>query len=219
MKTQTSSGSTDLLIDSLVVKLRPIPPFAITARLASGIIVGALASIGLLLAVLGPRPDLGDVFSTTSFLLKLSYMIGTAAAALFVAARISRPGASRSAAWILAVPVLLYLPVGIWELAQTSRSDWIRMLLGHGWRDCTWIVVALSVTVYAGLWWAFRILAPTQLALAGAIAGICSAAVAAAVYCIHCPSDTAVFALVWYTLAFMVAAGLGALAGRRFLRW
>jgi len=93
------------------------------------------------------------------------------------------------------------------------------MLLGHGWRECTWLVVALSVPVYLGLWWAFKRLAPTELALAGAVAGLSSAAISALVYCIHCPSNGAVFALAWYTLAFGVASGLGALAGTKLLRW
>lgn len=124
-----------------------------------------------------------------------------------------------AAAWILVVPLLLYIPVGMWELATTDRAEWLPMLLGHGWRHCTWLVVALSIPVYLGLWWAFKRLAPTQLAAAGAVAGLCSAGVSAIVYCIHCPADSAVFALAWYTLAFVIASGIGALAGTRLLRW
>jgi hypothetical protein len=219
MSTHKLAGSTEQLIDTLVVELRPTPRFAVTARLAAGVVAGAAGSFALLVVLLGARPDLALVAETASFWMKLAYTIGTAAAALFIAARISRPGASTSAAWILLVPLLLYIPVGAWELANTDRADWIPMLLGHGWRQCTWLVVALSIPVFLGLWWAFKKLAPTQLAFAGAVAGLGSAAVSAIVYCIHCPADTAVFALAWYTLAFVIASGLGALAGTRLLRW
>jgi len=213
------SRATERLIETLSVELEPTPRFTVPIRLTAGVVAGALASVALLFAVLGARPDLAFVMSQASFWMKFAYAIGTASTALFVAARVARPGASLSAAWILAVPFVLYLPVGIWELATTSTADWGPLLLGHGWRQCPWLVVALSVPIYVGLWWAFKRLAPTQLALAGAVAGLSSAAVSAIVYCIHCPTDTAVFALTWYTLAFAIASGLGALAGTRLLRW
>jgi len=219
MTNRDPAVSTDRLIDSLVVELRPVAPFTVPARLTSGALVGAIVAMVLLFVFLGARPDLPLVAGTAAFWMKVAYTVATAAAALFVASRIARPGAPPSVVWILVVPVLLYLPVGIWELASTNPSDWGAMLLGHGWRHCTWIVVALSVPIYLGLWWAFKRLAPTQLALAGAVAGLCSAAVSAVVYCIHCPTDTAVFALAWYTLAFGIASGLGALAGTKLLRW
>jgi hypothetical protein len=219
MTTRNPGRSTDRLIESLVAELKPTPRFTVPARLASGSVIGAIAALALLMAFFGPRHDLGLVVDTAAFWLKFAYSVGTAAVALFVASRVGRPGAPPSVAWLLVVPFLLYLPVGIWELATTRPADWLPMLLGHGWRHCTWVVVGLSVPIYIGLWWAFRKLAPTQLALAGAVAGLSSAAVSAVVYCIHCPTDTAVFALAWYTLAFAVASALGALAGTRLLRW
>jgi len=80
-------------------------------------------------------------------------------------------------------------------------------------------VLILSIPIYGGLWWAFRSFAPTQMGATGAVTGLCASAIAAVVYCLHCPSDTAVFALVWYTLAFAIAAILGSIFGRRLLHW
>ena len=93
------------------------------------------------------------------------------------------------------------------------------MLLGHGWSDCSWIVFGLSLPIYAGLLWAFQRFAPANLEAAGASAGLSAGGFAAAVYCIHCPANSAVFALVWYTFGILLAGLLGALIGRRLMRW
>src|SRR5262249_26339618 len=117
------------------------------------------------------------------------------------------------------VPLLLYLPAVVFELVNTVPSQWKFLLLGHGWQLCTWLVLILSVPIYVGLWWAFRSFAPTRMEAAGTVTGLCAAAIASVVYCLHCPTDSAVFALVWYTLAFVIAAILGRAFGERLLRW
>jgi len=188
-------------------------------RLAAGVVTGAAISALLLIVVVGARPNLGQVLNSASFWSKVAFTLTTAAVSVFVAARLGRPGARISLLWILPVPFLIYLPVGIWELAHTDASQWMPLLLGHGWKQCTWLVLFLSLPVYGGLWWSFRRFAPTHIEAAGAVAGLSASAVAALVYCIHCPTDTAVFALVWYTLAFALASLAGAIFGRRTLHW
>jgi hypothetical protein len=210
---------TDELINALVVDLRPTPPLLVAYRLAIGISAGALVSTILLFALMGPRHDLADAVGTAPFWTKAAFTLAMAAASLTLVARLARPGAGAGNLWIMAVPLLAYMPFGIAELIRTDRADWVPMLLGHGWRHCTWLVFFLSLPVFAGVWWSFKRFAPTRFELSGAVAGICSGAVGAVVYCFHCPTDAAVFALTWYTLAFALSAGLGALLGRRILHW
>ena len=210
---------TEELIQFLAVDLRPVPRGAVPLRLLLGVAAGSMVSIALLLTLIGPRPDLMIAMDSTSFWLKTTYMVSMAAAALWMITRLARPGTAASGLWIMALPLILYLPVGVWELASTNRADWVPMLLGHGWRRCTWLVLGLAVPVYVGMWWSFRRFAPTQLEIAGAAAGVGSGAVAAIVYCLHCPTDTAIFALTWYTLAFALAGAAGAVLGRQLLRW
>ena len=81
------------------------------------------------------------------------------------------------------------------------------------------LVLGLAVPIYAGMWWAFRKFAPTHFEIAGAAAGIGAGAVAGILYSFHCPSNTAVFALTWYTISFALAGAAGAALGRRLLRW
>lgn len=211
--------STDDLIRSLAGGLRPVPRFAIARRMAEGIALGVAASTVLLLLLIGARPDLQEVLRNPAFWSKVAYAVATTVTALFVSARLSRPGARTSIAWLLAVPFLLYVPFALWELATTPRSLWPLLLLSHGWRHCTARVLALAIPINLGMVWAFKRFAPTDLLTTGAVVGLTSAAVASIVYCLHCPSDAAVFALTWYTLAFAIAALLGSIVDRKLLHW
>jgi hypothetical protein len=210
---------TEELIDSLVVELRPTSPLHIANRIAIGVGAGAVISVLLLFQLLGARPDLAMVMGSTAYWSKVAFTMSMAGASLVIISRLARPEADSRDLWILAVPLLLYLPLGILELIKTDRADWGPMLFGHGWRHCTWMVLGLSIPVFIGLLWSFRQFAPTRIHLAGAVAGICSGAVASVVYCLHCPTDAAVFALTWYTLAFGLAGLAGAAIGRRLLHW
>lgn len=211
--------TTDELVASLVSELTPVSRSAVALRLAIGATVGAAISMLLLIGLLGARPDLAAVLQSVRFWSKAGYMIAVAGASLFVASRLARPDSQQSVMWVLALPLLGFLPFVLVELATTTPSDWAPLLLGHGWQLCTWLVLLLSVPIYVGLWWAFRSFAPRDVEAAGAITGLSASALAGIVYCLHCPSDTAVFAFVWYTLAFAIALTLGRLLGRRFLRW
>jgi len=211
--------ATDDLVNSLVGQLRPVRRNVVPLRLALAVIAGGAVALIILLALIGARTDLVSVLGSRAFLSKTSYILATAGVSLLAASRLARPGSGTKVLWILPIPLLLYLPVGIWELARTDSSEWLAMLLGHGWQLCTWLVLFLSVPIFLALWWAFRKFAPTNVEAAGAVAGLSAGAIASVVYCLHCPTDTAVFALVWYTLAFGIAAIIGSVTGRYLLRW
>lgn len=210
---------TDDLIQSLGRELRPVSRHAVPARIAAGITAGSLIAASLLLLLIGIRPDLTDAMGSAAFWSKILYNLATATTAVWIVAKLARPDAGVRDLRILILPLIAFLPVAALELARTDQAQWLPMLLGHGWRRCTWLVLGLSLPIYAGLWWAFRQFAPACLEMTGLAAGVCSGAFAAIVYCLHCPTDTAVFALAWYTLAFALAGALGALIGPRFLRW
>ena len=210
---------TEELVQSLVSDLRPVPRAAVAARLVVGAAAGAAISVVLLLLLIGSRPDLSEVAHSARFWSKAAYMVATAGISLIVVARLAQPGSNPNILWLLPVPLLVYLPAALLELVRAEPGNWTPLLLGHGWQLCTWLVLLLSIPIYAGLWWAFRSFAPTRMEAAGAVTGICAAAISGVVYLLHCPTDTAVFALTWYTLAFAVAAILGRLFGRRLLHW
>ncbi|WP_143202048.1 NrsF family protein, partial [Bradyrhizobium sp. NAS96.2] len=53
----------------------------------------------------------------------------------------------------------------------------------------------------------------------GAVAGLLCAGLAATVYASHCTDDSPLFVATWYTLATAIVASVGALMGKRALRY
>ena len=70
----------------------------------------------------------------------------------------------------------------------------------------------------AGLW-ALRRGASTRPARTGALLGLAVGALATVGYSLHCTEDSPMFYVTWYGLGMGISAALGALAGRRLLRW
>ena len=57
------------------------------------------------------------------------------------------------------------------------------------------------------------------LSLAGALAGLFSAGLAATLYASQCNDDSPLFVITWYSLATALVTAVGAFAGSRFLRF
>jgi hypothetical protein len=210
--------NTDDLVASLSADFRPVGRDTVGWRLASGIIVGGLASGLVIVATLGLRPDLWLAMHGPTFW--MGYTISLAAVAITVTARLARPDpGSLRRLWLIAVPVLALAVAGVCELIRTPRSEWLAMWLGQTWSKCPWLVLMLAVPIFMGLLWSFRRLAPTRLRAAGAAAGLAAGAFSATVYCLHCPEVSAIFVLTWYSLGILLAAAVGALVGPRLLRW
>ncbi len=77
----------------------------------------------------------------------------------------------------------------------------------------------MSLPLLAGALYGLRHGAPTRPAIAGAIAGLLSAGLAATLYASHCTDDSPLFVVTWYSLAAAFIAAVGALAGSRVLRF
>lgn len=211
---------TDDLILSLAGRLTPISRTAVERRIALGIAAGATVTMVAIVLELGLRPDLGNAMQGFPFWMKWIYTISLAAGAIAATIHLSRPEAPRmSWLWLLAVPVFILAALSVNELAHTPAGSWPLLLQGRSASRCTLFVLSLSVPIYAGLVWAFRKLAPTNLRLAGAMAGLSSGACAATLYGLHCPEASATFVLVWYSLGIVLATVGGALVAPRLLRW
>jgi len=212
--------NTEDLIAQLSQDVPPVRRRAVGRRLAIGIALGSLVSAALVALVLGIRPDLGLAMRGATFWMKWSYTFSLAIAAVVMVVQLARPDSARLRwTWLLAIPVTLLAVLGIAELARTPPAEWLAMWLGNSWMVCPWLVLALAMPIFIGLLWSFRRLAPTRLRAAGAAAGLAAGALAAMVYCIHCPEVSAIFVLTWYSLGILLAASLGALLGPRLLRW
>lgn len=212
--------NTDDLIAQLSTDVPRVRRHSVGWRLGLGLAGGLIASLTIVVAVMGVRPDLSVAMHGFSFWMKWGYTISLSIAAVVVTAQLARPDSARLRwLWLLAIPVALLAGLGGLELLRTPPGEWLAMWLGESWMVCPWRVLTLAAPIFVGLLWSFRRLAPTRLRAAGAAAGLAAGAFAATVYCIHCPEVSAIFVLTWYSLGIVLAALAGALLGPRLLRW
>ena len=208
------------LIDLLASDPVPVQRHAAARRFGLALPAGALLSLGLMLAGYGLRPDLAEVWVQPLFWAKAGFALAMLCGALWVTARLSRPGRTVAAAWSgPGIPLLLLWGAAAAALWLAPGDERVAMLLGRSWRSCAFSIAGLSLPLMATTFWALRGLAPTRLRLAGAAAGLLSAAAAAVVYSLHCPEMDVPFWAVWYVLGLSLPTAAGALLGPCLLRW
>lgn len=196
----------------------PVTPIGRRLGLALGL--GALVSLALFVAMIGPRPDVVHAMHTMRYDLKFLDTLAWLAPSFLLCLRLARPETGPSAlfAWLLAPIAILLVAVAV-ELAVTPSSLWMTRVMGSNWYHCLSIIPALSIAPLAALIVALREGAPRYPALTGALAGAASAGVAATLYASNCNDNSPLFVVTWYPLATAIVAAAGALVGRRWLRW
>jgi hypothetical protein len=189
-------------------------------RFGSSLAVGVAVSMAMLLGLLRVRADLAEAVMLPLFWLKVAFAASMACAGVSIAARLARPGARPGAGPAAAgLAVSLVWIVALAELALAEPSRRVPMMLGHTWVACPWLIAMLSAPLLATNLWAMRGLAPTRLRAAGFACGMSAGALAALIYCLHCPEMAPPFVAIWYLLGILVPGAIGALIGPRLLRW
>lgn len=211
---------TDDLIVALAADLTPVEPGRADRQFLMKLMAGAVAAFAAMLLWLGPRPDIASAVALPMFWLKLAFPASLAVAALVVLYRLSFPGVQlgRAPIGLALPPALVWMMAGA-ALLMAVPGDRLALVLGETWQECPTTIAILSVPAAAMTFWALRGLAPTRLALAGGMAGLFAGAAAAFAYALHCPEMEAPFLAVWYVLGMLLPAGIGALLGRRLLKW
>ncbi len=184
-------------------------------------LTGAVAAAAVLFwLLLGPRGDALASLAEPRFVLKFAVALGLASAAIGLVLRLIRPGAApglwRSA--LLLAPGLLLIGIA-GELLALPADGWMTALVGVNSRVCLTYIPLMGLAPLGLILLALRSGAPTRPALTGAVAGLIAGGISAAFYASHCPDDSPLFVATWYVLAIAMLAALGALLGRRLLRW
>jgi hypothetical protein len=154
------------------------------------------------------------------FDLKFAVTLALAIAAIAVSLHLSRPEASlRGFGWLLLAPVGI-LAAGIGgEMMLPQRLPMMTRMVGKNSWICMTAIPVLSLPILAGALIGLRHGAPARPAVAGAIAGLLSAGLAATLYASHCTDDSPLFVAAWYTIATALVTAVGALAGAKLLRY
>jgi hypothetical protein len=141
-------------------------------------------------------------------------------AGLFAVIRLSRPGARLDRVPVaMAAPLLVMWVIAVYVLIEADPQQRLGLFLGSTWKVCPLLIAILSIPAFIAVLWAMKGLAPTRPRLAGFSAGLLSGAIAALVYCLHCPELDAPFIGFWYVLGILIPAIVGTLLGRSLLRW
>lgn len=214
------SKTTDDLIASLSADVPKVAPGAVARRIALGLGIGALGSAIVMLAWLGPRPDLAQAVATPMFWMKFGYAALTGLILAGILARLAKPAARVGGlAVAAAAPFVLVAAMAAIRFVEAPPEAQRALLMGQTSMICPWRILAIGLPLLAGAVWAMRGLAPTRLGLAGLAAGGCAGALGAMIYSIACDETSAPFLAIWYTLGMVLVALVGAAAGSRLLRW
>lgn len=209
---------TDSLIAALAADAGGSPAPAMSRRIGAALAVAVPVSALLLLATIGVRPDIREAIATWRFDLKLVIVAAAALLSAIACARAARPQVASTRPLLALALGLLAAAVAL-ELALTPAKDWIASLRGRNAALCLAAIPALSLAPLAALMLAMRGGAAAAPALAGAASGALAAALGAWLYALHCVDDSPLFVATWYTLASLPVIALGAVIGRRALRW
>jgi len=210
---------TDQLIRTLAAdhayRRKPVGVALMLALLAA-----APVSIAIFAWTLGVRPDAMTAMHNPFFDLKFVVTLALAISAITLGLHLSRPEASpKGWVWLLAIPVVLVVAGIMVEMMLPQRLPMMTRLIGHNSRVCLGAIPAMSLPLLAASLYGLRHGAATRPALAGAVAGLMSAGLAATLYASHCTDDSPMFVATWYTLATAFVAAIGALVGSKVLRF
>jgi hypothetical protein len=211
---------TDTLIDALARDTAPVPRHVAPLRLGLTLAAGMAATLVLIAATLGFRPDLDLAMAGTMFWMKLSYTASLALVAIAALLTLMRPEARPPRRlWLLTIPVALLGLVSAHELAGMSHDDRVQMWFGDSWTVCSPLIAVFAVPIAGALVLVVRRFAPTRLRATGAVIGLAAGAASATLYSLHCPEAGASFVLTWYSLGIALSTAIGWALGPRLLRW
>ena len=188
--------------------------------LALALLAATPVSLVIFMTALGVRPDVMTAMRNPFFDLKFVITLALATSAIIVGLHLSRPEASiKGWGWLLLIPVGI-IAAGIGgEMMMPQRLPMMTRMVGSNSRLCMASIPLLSLPLLAGALVGLRHGAPARPALAGALAGLISAGLAATLYAAHCTDDSPLFVATWYSIATAAVTAIGALVGARVLRF
>ena len=211
---------TDDLVALLSTNLEPADRNAVVRTLCVALAAGSIVALGIAFVWLGFRSDLTTTRALTFLAIKLAFTIGIVGLALVYLTRLTHPGGERKTSTFLVVlPFLVILFLALISLGSAPRSHWDKMIVGDEWLACLLSIPIIAIVPFAVSIWAVRKGAPTNLARAGAFAGLAAGGVSATAYALHCTDDSLPFIAVWYGGTIVLCTLAGAALGPRLLRW
>jgi hypothetical protein len=211
---------TDELVALLSTNPEPVDRRSVVRTLCVAFAAGSTIALGIALVGLGVRPDVMTAHALFFLAVKLLFAAAIVSLALVYLTRLARPGGERRISSLLvAMPFLVIVVLAAISLWFAPNSHWDRMIVGDEWLECLVSIPIIAIVPFAASIWAVRKAAPTDLARAGAFAGLIAGGVSAMGYALHCTDDSFPFVAVWYGGTIVLCTLAGAALGPRLLRW
>jgi hypothetical protein len=213
--------NTDRLIDMLSAELEAVGNGRLGKTLILALVTGGAIAFALMLATVGPRPNLESAAHIEWIAVKLLFALSVIGTGALLLNRSMRPGLEDATNWPLVFfPFLAALAVALAVLLGQPQA-WAEMLRGATTISsirCMLLIVFFAAIPMAAVIYALRQGAPTRLKLCGGVAGIVAGGIGAAAYAFNCTSDTIPFIAIWYGAAILICAVIGTQLGPRVLR-
>lgn len=209
---------TDDLIGLLAADAQPSPPLR-PARIGGVAVAGILAAVALFLTLAGMRDGLSTVMQRPEVLAKTLLPLILFVMALPWALRQMRPDAGAPRWGYVALPVAVAVGLWVWAFAVLPPPLRFAEQMGSAIAECLGFILLLSLLPLGGLLWMMRQGASDNPVRAGALAGLAIGCGVTVGYSLFCTKDNPIFYVTWYGVAVLLVTGIGALAGRRLLRW
>jgi hypothetical protein len=209
---------TDQLIEILSANVEPIRGERLRRGLVLALLVGGVGAFCVMLGTVGLRPNGPPGLEYLALRLVFTFSVIAIAATLL--SRLARPGQRAGKLLTLTfLPFLVIVAAGAIAIGLEKPMTWGRMLFGMNWITCLLCIPLFAVVPFVALVWFLRGGAPTNLKLAGAIAGLLAGALGATAYAFHCPDDSVPFIAFWYASMVGICSLIGAVLGPKLLRW
>lgn len=208
------------LIAMLATGVAPVESDVAFKRMRTALLWGGMGAFVMMALVFGVRSDLRHAVELPMFWMKFAFPGALAITALPLVLRLSHPGMRTGRVWLgLVLPGLIVLTMAGVVLLDAAPEQRAALIFGATWKTCAFNIALVSSPVFVGVLWATSGLAPTQLRLAGACAGLLAGAVGTMAYALHCPEMAAPFIAIWYVAGMLIPVLFGAWIGPRVLRW
>lgn len=211
---------TDDLIKVLSTNVEPVDRWQVAREIVSVVVIGTATAVGAALLISGLRTDLGNVHAVAFLALKLALAVSIVVIGSIYLLKFSRPGAHATTNVAAArLPIVAITALAVISLMLVPLWHWHDMALGEGWLECLVSIPLIAIVPFALVVWVVRRMAPTNLMLTGALAGLVAGGMSATGYALHCTDDSLPFIALWYGGAIALCALAGAALGPRLLRW
>jgi hypothetical protein len=211
---------TEDLISMLSTNVEVVDHRRVGRNIGIAVAAGAAVAVATVFFVLGPRADLTTVGTYVPPLLKAAFTFIILVPASIYLIRLTRPGGERrSSAALVALPFIAIMLLVALSLGFAPGSHWKATVLSDEWLECVISIPLIAIVPFAGIIWAVRQMAPTDLARTGAFAGLVAGCLSATGYALHCADDSVPFFALWYGGTIALCTFAGWQLGPKLLRW